>query len=68
MIILHPCTDQFDNEHHAPYIEFVHRLLPETRDAMELHHRDCGAPVHLTLTCEDGHMLGGARDVTPIPR
>ena len=39
MIILHPCTDQFDNEHHAPYIEFVHRLLPETRDAMELHKR-----------------------------
>jgi hypothetical protein len=37
MIILHPCTDQFDAEHHAPYIEFVHRLLPETRDAMELH-------------------------------
>src|SRR5690606_39789417 len=37
MIILHPCTDRFDNEHHAPYIEFVHRLLPETRDAMELH-------------------------------
>jgi hypothetical protein len=39
MIILHPCTDQFDNEHHASYIEFVHRLLPETRDAMELHQR-----------------------------
>ncbi len=37
MIVLHPCTDLFDNEHHAPYIEFVHRLLPETRDAMELH-------------------------------
>ncbi len=37
MIIMHPCTDQFDNEHHAPYIEFVHRVLPETRDAMELH-------------------------------
>jgi nickel-dependent lactate racemase len=37
MIILHPCTDKFNNEHHAPYIEFVHRLLPETRDAMELH-------------------------------
>ncbi|MEM1034986.1 MAG: lactate racemase domain-containing protein [Myxococcota bacterium] len=37
MIILHPCTDQFDNEHHAPYIEFVHRLLPITRDAMQLH-------------------------------
>jgi hypothetical protein len=39
MIILHPCTDQFDSEHHAPYIEFVHRLLPETRDALELHKR-----------------------------
>jgi hypothetical protein len=37
MIILHPCTDLFDNEHHAPYIEFVHRLLPETRDAIQLH-------------------------------
>lgn len=37
MIILHPCTDYFDNEHHAPYIEFVHRVLPETRDAMEMH-------------------------------
>jgi nickel-dependent lactate racemase len=39
MIVLHPCTDKFDNEQHAPYIEFVHRLLPETRDAMELHRR-----------------------------
>jgi hypothetical protein len=39
MIFLHPCTDKFDNEQHAPYIEFVHRLLPETRDAMELHKR-----------------------------
>lgn len=37
MIILHPCTDYFDNEHHAPYIEFVHRVLPETREAMEMH-------------------------------
>jgi hypothetical protein len=39
MIITHPCTDKFDKEQHAPYIEFVHRLLPETRDAMELHKR-----------------------------
>ena len=39
MIIAHPCTDRFDAEHHAPYIEFVHNLLPETRDAMELHRR-----------------------------
>jgi nickel-dependent lactate racemase len=39
MIITHPCTDRFDKEHHAPYIEFVHNLLPETRDALELHKR-----------------------------
>jgi DNA-binding HxlR family transcriptional regulator len=36
--------------------------------AMELHHRDCGAPVHLRLACDDGHVLSGAREVTPIPR
>jgi hypothetical protein len=39
MIVFHPCTDKFDKEHHAPYIEFVHNLLPETRDAVELHAR-----------------------------
>jgi hypothetical protein len=37
MIITHPFNDQFDPTHHAPYIEFVHRLLPETRDAKTLH-------------------------------
>jgi nickel-dependent lactate racemase len=39
MIVCHPCTDQFDKEHHAPYVEFVHNLLPETRDGLELHKR-----------------------------
>jgi hypothetical protein len=39
MIVLHPCTDRFDHEQHAPYVDFVHRLLPETRDALELHRR-----------------------------
>ncbi|MEO8797113.1 MAG: transcriptional regulator, partial [Polyangiaceae bacterium] len=39
LIITHPCTDYFDKEHHASYIEFVHNLLPETRDALELHKR-----------------------------
>jgi len=37
MIILHPCTDQFDPEQHLAYVEFFHKLLPKTRDAMELH-------------------------------
>jgi hypothetical protein len=39
LIIAHPCTDKFDHEQHAPYIEFVHRLLPETRDAEQLRER-----------------------------
>ena len=37
------------------------------RTAVELTHRDCGAPVHLELTCSDGHVLGSAREVTPVP-
>ena len=39
VIITHPVTDKFDHDQHAPYVEFVHRLLPETRDAMELHRK-----------------------------
>ena len=35
--------------------------------AVELTHRDCGAPVHLELACADGHVLGSAREVTPVP-
>lgn len=37
LIITHPCSDKFDQEQHAPYAEFVHRVLPETRDAMTMH-------------------------------
>jgi hypothetical protein len=37
MIVLHPCTDAFDKEQHAPYVEFVHDVLPQTRDAMVMH-------------------------------
>jgi len=39
LILLHPCTDKFDHEQHAPYVDFVHRLLPETRDAVQLRDR-----------------------------
>lgn len=39
MIITHPCYDDFDHEFHPSYIEFFHRLLPETRDAMKLRHK-----------------------------
>ncbi|HLK75148.1 MAG TPA: helix-turn-helix domain-containing protein [Streptosporangiaceae bacterium] len=32
-----------------------------------LQHRDCGEPVHLQLACDAGHVLGSAREVTPVP-
>jgi len=35
--------------------------------AVELTHRDCGAPVSLELACAEGHVLGSAREVTPVP-
>jgi nickel-dependent lactate racemase len=39
MIVFHSCTDDFDKDHHAAYIEFVHDILPQTRDAVEMHRR-----------------------------
>jgi lactate racemase-like protein len=39
LIITHPLSDRFDAAQHTPYVEFVHRLLAETRDAQELHRR-----------------------------
>jgi hypothetical protein len=39
IILLHPCSDKFDAEQHPAYVEFFHKLLPQTRDAMELHKR-----------------------------
>jgi DNA-binding HxlR family transcriptional regulator len=32
-----------------------------------LRHRDCGEAVSLRLTCEAGHTLESAREVTPVP-
>jgi len=37
LIALHPCSDRFDKDQHPAYVEFFHKLLPRTRDAMELH-------------------------------
>lgn len=36
LIITHPLYDDFDPLHHPSYIEFFHRILPETRDSAEL--------------------------------
>jgi DNA-binding HxlR family transcriptional regulator len=35
---------------------------------LALRHRECDAPVHLELTCEEGHRLAGPRDVRPEVR
>jgi len=32
-----------------------------------LRHRDCGEPVRLQLACRAGHVIGSAREVTPVP-
>ena len=32
-----------------------------------LRHRDCGQPVHLQLSCQAGHVLESAREVSPVP-
>jgi hypothetical protein len=37
LIVTHPCMDEFDPVQHPSYIEFFHRLLPETTDALALH-------------------------------
>lgn len=39
LIVCHPLHDEFHAEHHPSYIEFFHRLLPETRDALQLQQR-----------------------------
>ncbi len=36
LILTHPLYDEFHPRHHPSYIEFFHRILPETRDALEL--------------------------------
>jgi len=33
MIISHPLYDEFHPQHHAPYIEFFHEVLSQTRDS-----------------------------------
>ena len=32
-----------------------------------LRHRDCGEPVQLQLTCQAGHVVESARQITPVP-
>lgn len=36
LVLCHPLEDEFHPDHHPSYIEFFHRLLPETRDSKVL--------------------------------
>jgi hypothetical protein len=36
LILTHPLYDEFDPRHHPSYIEFFHRILPETTDSFVL--------------------------------
>ena len=42
--------------------------LADGSPPVELTHNDCGAPVHLELTCEAGHHVAGPREVSPVRR
>ncbi len=63
LIVTHPCSDEFDPEQHPSYIEFFHRLLPETRDAAVLEQKyerefaENPSYVHMYRT---GHAYHGA--------
>ena len=39
VILCHPLRDEFHPEHHPSYVEFFHRCLAETTDAIELEKR-----------------------------
>jgi hypothetical protein len=39
LILSNPVEDRFDAEQHPSYMEFFHRLLPITRDGVELHEK-----------------------------
>ena len=36
LLVCHPCRDEWDPRIHPSYIEFFHRLLPETTNSVEL--------------------------------
>ncbi|RBY83366.1 helix-turn-helix domain-containing protein [Blastococcus sp. TF02A-26] len=49
-------------------MEWGDRYLADGDAPLEIDHRDCGARVHLTLTCDAGHPVDGVRDVTSVRR
>ena len=42
-------------------------LADDTGPTVLLPHKDCGAPAHVTMICENGHDVPTARDVRAMP-
>lgn len=42
-------------------------LVDDDGSPLSIHHRDCEAPVHVTLRCEAGHELTSPRQAVPRP-
>jgi DNA-binding HxlR family transcriptional regulator len=42
-------------------------LADDDGPAVTLTHKDCGAPVRVTIQCADGHEVPTARHVRPVP-
>ncbi len=59
--------DDMQRRTRAPRQILSDRLARLVSEGVTLTHRDCGAPAHLELVCDRGHVLESARDVTPLP-
>jgi DNA-binding HxlR family transcriptional regulator len=42
-------------------------LVDSDGSPLDIQHRDCDAPVHVVLRCDDGHELRSAREAVPRP-
>lgn len=49
-------------------IDYGDRWLADPQGpSLEVHHRDCDAPVHAVVRCDEGHDLTSVREVTARP-
>lgn len=63
IIVCHPLYDEFHPEHHAPYVEFFHRCLAETRDShtlMQRYERRFATDPAYVQSFRDGYAYHGA--------
>lgn len=54
--------------HHDRLIDWADQwLIRERKPTVTMRHRDCGAPVHAVLMCEQGHEVEPGRDIVASP-